>query len=278
MKKWSGDGIHKLPAQQVEPYRLWFEFLKLAHKDPSVKIDNGIYKDWGDLEGVSFSDWWSAKWRSLFSVDVGVYELIDFDGKVRKTNQEVVIRVPLYQDTRKSLNQIAEILEQHKASSKIKDAPAGQFHLYVGHKPDGTLISPSTRFLKNLDKVRLLYHLYRFWIDNLHIDRRRRLDQTVRDYYQWASTWNAKIARKKDGTIGKRPQIEIPDALWYYHDHLMKKGDRRRVLLSELNETDHVNHRRQLARYIEKAERIACNVGRGEFPGVYETGGQSAHI
>ena len=199
-----------------------------------------------------------------------MYELNIFNDGFSRSNQEVIIRIPLYQDSRKSLNQIAEILKQHKTRSKIKDTPPGQYHLYVGHKPDGSLISPSTRFLKNLDKVRLLLNFYRFWISNIDIEKRSRLDKTVLDYYHWASAWNNKVARKKDGSAGKRPQIEIPDAMWYYANYLIKKDGRKRLSLYVSNDTDHVNHRRQLARYIEKAHRIAHNVGRGEFPGIYE--------
>ena len=38
VKKWKGDEAHLLPAQQVEPYRLWFEFLQLASKDETLTI------------------------------------------------------------------------------------------------------------------------------------------------------------------------------------------------------------------------------------------------
>ena len=37
---WSGDGTYYLPARQVEPYRLWFEFLKQAHRDAEIQIDH----------------------------------------------------------------------------------------------------------------------------------------------------------------------------------------------------------------------------------------------
>ena len=37
-KAWSGDGTYVLPARKVEPYRLWFEFLKLAYKTQTSKL------------------------------------------------------------------------------------------------------------------------------------------------------------------------------------------------------------------------------------------------
>ena len=53
-KKWSGSGTHKLPALQVEPYRLWFEFLKLAIQDPTMNVDRDHYSAWGDVENSTF--------------------------------------------------------------------------------------------------------------------------------------------------------------------------------------------------------------------------------
>ena len=71
-KEWRGDDAHMLPAQKVEPYRLWFEFLKLAHSDPDISINKKFYRSWGTVQGVDFSEWWSGHWRTLFAVDIGV--------------------------------------------------------------------------------------------------------------------------------------------------------------------------------------------------------------
>ena len=146
----------------------------------------------------------------------------------------------------------------------------GQFRLYAGINEAGELIHPSRRLLRNLDKIRLLMHLYRFWVANHGLVNRRRIEKTTLDYYSWADRWNKKVAKNKDGTIGKREQIFIPITIKFYADFLGKRGDRRRVSLSELNEADIPNARRQIDRYIKKACKIAENVSRGEFTGDYE--------
>jgi len=46
-ERWSGDGTYYLPSRQVEPYRLWFEFLKQAHRDPDIEVDYEHYAEWG---------------------------------------------------------------------------------------------------------------------------------------------------------------------------------------------------------------------------------------
>lgn len=106
-RKWSGDGSHKLPAQQVEPYRLWFEFLKLASRDPDVRINGKLYAAWGDYETLTFDQWWSPNWRRLFAVDVGVYEIKPSDAQsLPASSDNLLVRIPLYQDPKRSLAQV----------------------------------------------------------------------------------------------------------------------------------------------------------------------------
>lgn len=269
-KKWSGSGIHKLPAQQVEPYRLWFEFLKLAIKDPDVDVDHDHYAAWGDVENLTFSKWWSAHWRTLFSIDIGVYQLTDLSHKIVQSDQEIIVRIPLSQNIRRSLDQVEELLVENGAGDRMKDMRDGQFRLYAGINEAGDIIHPSRRLLRNLDKIRLMMHLYRFWVHNHGLVNRRRLEQTAIGYFEWADSWNKKVARNIDGAESKRIQIYIPITIKNYVDYLKKRGDRRRVSLMDLNETDVPNARRQIDRYIKKACRIAQNVGRGEFTGIYE--------
>lgn len=269
-KKWSGSGTHKLPALQVEPYRLWFEFLKLAIQDPTMNVDREHYAAWGDVENSTFTKWWSAHWRSLFSIDIGVYQLTDLSHKTVQSDQEIVVRIPLSQNVRCSLDQVEELLIENRAGDRYKDMRDGQFRLYAGINEAGELIHPSRRLLRNLDKIRLMMHLYRFWVANHGLVNRRRIEKTTLDYYSWADSWNKKVAKNNDGSIGKREQIDIPDPIWYYADYLGKRGDRRRVSLSVLNEADIPSARRQIDRYIKKACKIAENVSRGEFTGVYE--------
>lgn len=265
-RKWSGDGSHKLPAQQVEPYRLWFEFLKLASRDPDVRVNGKLYAAWGDYETLTFDQWWSPNWRRLFAVDVGVYELKPSDAQsLPASSDSLLVRIPLYQDPKRSLAQVAEILKANNASHRLRDMPAGQFHLNVGEGRGGKLIHPSTRFLRNLSKVRLLMHLYRFWVQHQGEVPIRRLEKTTLSYLAWAEGWNTKVKEKK----WNRPLIEVPSAIRAYAKYVRERAEAGRLRLYDGHD-DHTNHRRQVARYIEKAQRLAANAGRGVFPGQYE--------
>ena len=162
-KRWRGDDEHRLPAQKVEPYRLWFEFLKLASKDPEIQIDKRFYQRWGSVD-ADFDDWWSAHWRDLFSVDIGVRVCGPGEATEKRLEGDLVLRIPLYQDKKRTLFQIAELLDQNGAGERLADMKQGQFHLSVGVS-DGHPIQPSTRFLRNLSKVKLLMRFYRFWLE-----------------------------------------------------------------------------------------------------------------
>ena len=263
VKKWKGDEAHLLPAQQVEPYRLWFEFLQLASKDETLTVDRDIYFSWGQFDQLKFKDWWSSHWRELFAVDLGVREIHNLQGAEKRSGKEVVVRIPLYQDPKRSLAQVADILERYGASDRLKDMAEGQFRLQVDDGQD-KLIHPSTRFLRNLSKVRLLLHIYRFWLSHAEADDRLRLEKAAISYFRWADGWNRQVREKK----WKRPLIEIPFALTTYVQHLEKRGTRKRISLYEADDVS--DHRRQIARYIRKARKLASNVAEGRFPGRYE--------
>ncbi len=264
-KKWDGDGIHRLPSKQVEPYRLWFEFLSLAAKDPTLSIDETVYKNWGDYRGLKFTPWWTPHWRTLFAVDIGVRILEPADIAHSIDPHSILLRVPRYQSKQKTLRQIADLLET-EVSERLAAMPAGQFRLDCGTDRTGQPIDPAIRFLRNLDKVRLLMHLYRFWLQHPSVEDRTRIEETAKSYFAWASAWNTRVREKN----WKRDLIEIPPAIRTYCEFLERRGERRRMTLYDSNDSDWASARSQIARYIRKARRLAGNTARGQFPGQYE--------
>lgn len=264
IKWWRGDDRNDLPAGRVEPYRLWFEFLRHAAMDPTLFINDAYYASWGDYRSLPFDKWWGQHWRTLFAVGVGVTEVAASDAHRLPANS-LLLSIPLHQDPKRSLEQIKAILEDRGASARLADMAEGQFGFTMGAAADGRNIHPSTRFLKNLSKVRLLMHVYRFWVQFPDLPDTARLDATARAYVKWASTWNKQIDAKK----WNRGKIEVPPALSLYVAHLDAKGGRKRVSQHSGLIAD-ASNRRQVARYIAKARRLAANVARGEFPSVYE--------
>lgn len=261
-KKWRGDRSNLLPAHQVEPYRLWFEFLQLASKDQDIPVDHSIYIAWGNYQSVTFDRWWSAHWRKLFAVNFGARELIDRADIKSIGEREIVIAVPLYQSPSKTASQVRELLEEKGAKERISDAPSGSFKIRA-LDAEGNDIPPTQRFLKNLGKMRLYLRLYRYWVGNAGLDRRRRVEKTAQDYYDWATAWNKKVTAKRGD---KRPRVEIPKCIHDYMEVIRTRAGRDRVTKSG----DDGDERRQVVRYLRKAQQIARNTGKGTFPGYYE--------
>ena len=268
-KAWSGDGEYVLPARKVEPYRLWFEFLKLALKDPDIKVDKRIYKTWGDVENLSFDKWWSANWRNLFAVETGI-RLMERDESLGNTTSSVAIKVPLSLDPNTALQEVRELL--HEQGIGNRDAPRvrGKFALSEGSKQG---------FEKRMVTARLMLRLYGYWIEHEKLNRRKRVNKTISDYHDWVMGWEDKISDKPRGYRGGwRPYMT--DAIELYVDWLRSDktetqasfglGDFDTETLSgDIEGSNAEMARRLCVRYIRKARRIAENVAKGEFPGKY---------
>ena len=67
-KEFAGDPQHRLPKGKVEPYRLWFEYLKVALRHPEFKVDAYIFQDWHVSSDMEFDKWWSEHLRQLFAM------------------------------------------------------------------------------------------------------------------------------------------------------------------------------------------------------------------
>lgn len=242
MKRWSGDGTYYLPARQVEPYRLWFEFLKLAHTDPDVAIDYEHYSDWGSFYEQDFDDWWSeAPWWKLFAVDVGV-RILEHNEVVKNEKNALILRIPLSKNPKEVLLDVAKLLEMHGATNLLGEMPQGMYALTNGYEKG---------FLKYLPQVRLMLRLYRIWLSNKDIDRKGRVAQTAVDFVNWAKPRDEMIRTRKYN-LG-RPLI--PFSVSEFAADVIK------------GEYPDDNHRRAFLRYLKKARSLANNAAAGSFPG-----------
>lgn len=244
-EKWSGDGQFYLPARQVEPYRLWFEFLKQAHRDPAVSVDYEFYADWGNFWEQSFNDWWAgATWRTLFAVDTAVC-VLDESESIKNDDTAIVVRLPLGKDPRETLKDVQQLLEQHGAGTKLETVAQGKFKLSEGYEK---------AFLKYMDRANFMLRLYRIWLDNAEMDKRGRVKQTAVQFYEWAKQRDDMI-RAKNYKLS-RPMF--PFAVKTYAEAILAGED-----ITDSND------QRQFMRYLKKARSLANNAAMGEFPGKY---------
>ena len=243
-KKWSGDGTYYLPARQIEPYRLWFEFLKLAHQDPEIEIDYKHYAEWDDFYNQPFNEWWSGeRWRNLFAVDAGVRVLEDFQN-ARIDGDAIYVRLPLYADPKETVRDVAQLLEQHGATTRLDLVGQGKFALSQEYEK---------AFLKYLDRANLNLRLYRLWLKYGEYDKVRRVKRAAADFYKWAKQRDDLIKSKNY----KYNRPLIPFAVSMYAQDVINK------------EVPSDNDRRAFMRYLQKGKNLAKNAAAGVFPGKY---------
>lgn len=251
---WSGDGRYFLPARKVEPYRLWFEYLKLALADPDIEVDRKFYADWGEIEGQTFSKWWAgATWRTLFAIDTSV-RVLGHNEVLPTDDPSLTVRIPLGRDPKLTLRDIQELLEEHNAGIKFGQIPKGKFSLSDGVE-HGFLHS------NRLASVRLMRRLYEAWLEHRDAGQRQRVQASAMDVYDWGKAWNDKIRDNR----WKRERTYLPFCFDTWVSYLRRDNKIKNAWDGE----DPENARRQVQRYISRARKIAQNVGRGDFPGSY---------
>jgi hypothetical protein len=255
-KGFGGSSTDRLPAERVEPYRLWFEFLKLALIDPTIRVDKRLYRAWGDVASVPFDDWWSTHWRKLFAIDAGV-RILGAGESLSKEELSVVVRLPLSGNIKRTLSEVRSILLESSSHGDRFGKPRGRFALSKGFEQG---------FLKKLNAARCMLRLYGMWLSHDGGDDRKRIENATLRYFDWADAWDQRIRERN----WKRPRPYFPGCFRTYAAYIRDRraGIRRRTGQASY-EGNAENARRQVVRYIKKARTIAANVGRGEFPGKY---------
>ena len=124
------------PKQSI---RLWFEFYRLALKDPAFKNEVRrslrFYEPWGDVEAQSFDRWW-LEHKHLFE-QTHVSQIT----RIGKESDALYLAVPLQQPLTRTMQQLRAIIskrlvERSKSAGiqnrRMKAAGIGTFHLTPG--------------------------------------------------------------------------------------------------------------------------------------------------
>lgn len=116
--------------------RHWFNFYRLALKSPDPQIQSnlvksrGFYKAWGDIEKVSYDDWWREK-SKLFHVRE-LFEVLE--GSIQTDRDHLYLKVP-YSSPPVSAAKIftriyrEELLKNCGIQSKVKKQYKGEYQL-----------------------------------------------------------------------------------------------------------------------------------------------------
>ena len=252
MNLWNGDGRYFLPARQVEPYRLWFEFLKLAKRSQRFRIDEVLYSPWGDVSGDDFDVWWKDHWKPLFATRASTRIIDTADEFSNATNDPtvVILRVSIADTKKTRLKDIDDAL------AGLKIAPTDRRKGLS--RPAFDLSSKRSMNFKTLRGMLKLLELYQ--AKDLDIEA------ASLAYFLWSRSWNETVKTKK----WNRPLVYEPTFLRSFVEEIEKKRANKRKGVKVMDEGGAYNDlRSQARRFITKGEKVLTNVAAGRFPGAF---------
>lgn len=109
---------HPLIKSNKQLYRLWFEFLKMAHKE--LELENNLaassvyYADWGDVRDQLFDPWWREH-KHLF----GTTYVQEVD-RVQAAENVLYVAIPLNQPATRSISDIKMLIEDKQRTKLIE--------------------------------------------------------------------------------------------------------------------------------------------------------------
>lgn len=101
----------KLPQikSNKQLYRLWFEFLKMAYREPDLQANlvasADFYASWGDVRNQLFDPWWKER-KHLFGQTY--VKAVD---KISAAENVLYVAIPLNQPASRSLSDIKGLIE-----------------------------------------------------------------------------------------------------------------------------------------------------------------------
>jgi hypothetical protein len=221
-------------AHRREAYRLLFEYLRVAHKDPREEVQEALtrskvfYEPWGDVRNAKFDDWWKEK-GVLFEDKYVVRQLTV--GEAPNDPEALIVEIPLRQSPSVLTKRVAELIREASANrprsgKKGGKSPTSDYKLSGGAEP-------------KMDPLREMLTVYR--------------DVYLRNPRAKGKQLLAALEMHYEGRRQKRFR-EVPEPL-----RLRKKA--------KANKVDSVL--RNVNRYVNRAKKIVLNVANGEFPGRY---------
>ena len=218
--------------------RLWFEFLKLAHRDPdlqeNLELSKEFYAPWGDVTTTLFDPWWKDH-KYLFGDD----RVLEVQRVSRHPNL-MTIQVPLNVAVSTTIKEVKRLIEERQtqklqelginvSSRKSKVVGFSKYELNAGPEFSG----------KAYNGILLMY---RYWVE---LGRPKPINDEVIDALR------EKFDERPMNTTSDRPNFTLQDK-----DVPDKKKNLR-------YDDDIV---RQYRRFISKGQSICSNVSMARFP------------
>lgn len=249
-RAFTGDHIKELPKGKVEPYRLWFEFLKLALEVQPEKVDRTFYEPWGDVTKEKFNDWFPQNWQRLFATPASltiIGSLVDAE-RFLGDEKSVLIRIDKTGPVKRQIEDFRKILKANRVTASNRIVLRPLFEIV------------SKRSMNNAS-IRAMLKLL-----SLYYQHNQKIDEATKQYYKWASDWNKKIRDKK----WKYEPIRIPLVLTTFATEIERYEKEKERHGGRLKKDDkYYMARSDAGRFLRKAKKILDNVSSGEYPGSF---------
>lgn len=99
-------------------YRLWFEFLKMAHKEPdlanNLAASADYYADWGNVRDQLFDPWWKEHKHFFGTTYVQEVE------RVTVSDNVMYVAIPLNQPASRSIADVKALIEDKQRAKLIE--------------------------------------------------------------------------------------------------------------------------------------------------------------
>lgn len=243
-KAFAGDLVHALPKGRIEPYRLWFEYLKLAHTLMPNKVDRDFYQPWGAFENADFKDWWSQSWRALFAIPSSV-SLISSEDEYRDAVREqdcFIVRISRNGTTTQKLADIKTMLDLQFGKARSRSQIKPIFTITAKRNVHYPALRQKLRFIKLVEDC-------------------KSIDLATKKYIEWAEAWNAKLPPKSSKrTAIPRTLARFAKELSAYESDLRSRGRAKKT-------REYSSARSDVLRFEKSGRKILANVASGVFPG-----------
>ena len=222
-------------ANSKEAYRLWFEFLKRAIANPNIKVNQKLYKEWGDVSKYRFDAWWKEIGNKVIDLDSQSNVTFATDGM--KEEGSYLVRVPKTLTSTEAANQVRQLLLDSNHKQVVLESK-----LKIRH---GAEIRPLT--------YRTYLNTYDIWLDLIANSDGKKVTFkqvliAVRKFY---------ISRANKHKNTNRRFDKLPSNL------LTAMNDKN---LDDVDVLATAQAIATIARYLKETNKIMENVAKGIFP------------
>jgi hypothetical protein len=247
-KAFSGDLVDELPRGKMEPYRLWFEYLKFALKTQPGRVNRKFYESWGNVETEDFDEWFKKNWKKLFAVPASVTLITSIEDANHAFNEEDVLLIKITNKApiRRQIADFTKALASQKRK-KVSSEKSPRYQISSKRSMSLDLLRAMLKFLQLLQ------------VNN-------DIEVASKAYFKWAKDWNEKIEQKK----WKRQEIFVPRPIKNLSERADEFEEEQKKSTVKVKRWEEYNSARSdVNRLKRKAEKVVSNVSKGIFPGDY---------